>query len=289
LPANDPIDVLLIGTTIGGGAKDAGREKKILSGDVIEAQIVSSPNRASDWTETLFDWTQRLRNQIGRCELSVADGGLRRGGGLAWCLLLSFSARQRLPSQPLPNQGDTMFKPSTYRRTLPVLLAGLLGACGAPDAALDGEATSSRVSAVITTPWYGLTSGTEVGPGNSARDVEPTKILTWSDNNYIYGIKLFWGVASLMYGSSANGSKQVFDLSGGLYIKKVEYHVDAAGLLRGIRFSADNDDALTVGQLASINVAFSGENLHFTDLITKSGVVSGKSTIWGAQFTYTNE
>jgi len=134
---------------------------------------------------------------------------------------------------------------------------------------------------------YGSTAGTSEGPGTSGHTSSVITVECWNDGTYVYGIKLFWSGSNFMFGSSANGTKETFDLSE-FYCKKAEYYVDGTGNFRGLRLTNSNSISQAYGAETSWTVAFNNANDHLTDLLTyKITLAGGAVIINGITFYYT--
>jgi len=134
---------------------------------------------------------------------------------------------------------------------------------------------------------FGTTSGTSEGPGTASHTDSVTKIIAYSTSAYIFGIKLFWGATNVMYGSTHDLNGEVLDLTDD-FVKEIKYHIDATGVMRGMRFRTSLGTIMSIGYLNDNKpIAFSGATNHFTDLVTYKGTVGGDVVIWGATFYYT--
>lgn len=161
-----------------------------------------------------------------------------------------------------------------------VVLGGLVG-CGegmvdAPDSvayALTGQVLGH----------YGSNTGT-VQSSSSNHLTPVTKIVGYGSTDNVYGIKLFWGTSSFMFGQTNGSSAQAFDVTGDP-VMKVEYSV-SGGNLRGIKFT-NSTASLTLGNMSGGAVAFSDLDAAFTDLQTWKGPVNDVMVIWGAKIYYT--
>jgi len=132
---------------------------------------------------------------------------------------------------------------------------------------------------------YGSTSGTSEGPGTVGQTTTVTKIIGYGDGSYIFGIQLFWGTSSLMYGQTGGASGITLSGLGSDPVREVNYLV-TSGILRGVKFTTDSLRILEVGLTTAISTAFSGSTLEFTDMVTYKGSVNSVVVIWGATFYY---
>jgi len=133
----------------------------------------------------------------------------------------------------------------------------------------------------------GTSSGTSEGPGTMGHTTDITQIIAYAGSSYIYGLKLYWGMTNVMYGSTNGLSGETINLSGDP-VKRIKYHIDATGILRGIEFKTVSNAEFPIGYLnVSQAVAFNNTDNRFTDLVTYKGTVNGTVVIWGATFYYT--
>lgn len=163
-------------------------------------------------------------------------------------------------------------------------LAALAIDCGPAES----DAPDSLVQALTTHSVgpIGNSSGTMEGTG-SDQLTPVTKIIAYASGAYVYGLQLWWGSISKMYGYENGLTGDELDFTGDL-VKEIKYSVDEAGILRGIRLKTVSGTAFLIGSLSvGQTVAFSGANYRFTDLVTYKGTVNGVLTIWGATFHYT--
>jgi hypothetical protein len=133
----------------------------------------------------------------------------------------------------------------------------------------------------------GLNGGTYEGPGSN-QTTPVKKIIAYASSSYLYGLKLYWTNSesgSKMYGSENGLEGDELDFTGDS-VKEIKYHIDASGVLRGIRFRTVSGTIYPVGYLGNYQTtAFSGKSA-FTDLGTYKGTISSTTTIWGATFYY---
>lgn len=131
-----------------------------------------------------------------------------------------------------------------------------------------------------------ISTGTTEGPGSD--HITPiTKITAYANGSYVYGLKLFWGTSSKMYGSTHGLAGDDMDFEEDP-VKEIKYHVDASWYLRGFRFKTISNTVYSVGYVSPSTItAFSNADNRFTDLVTYKGSISGVTTIWGAIFYYT--
>lgn len=131
---------------------------------------------------------------------------------------------------------------------------------------------------------YGTTSGTVQGPGNN--QLTPvTKIVGYHTSAYVYGIRLYWGSTSVLYGQTNGVTGDVFDLTDDPVVS-VRYLVNL-GVMRGIKFTTGDGRTLELGLIPATAVAFSSADALFTDLQTWKGTINGTPVLWGAKFYYT--
>jgi len=118
-------------------------------------------------------------------------------------------------------------------------------------------------------------------------DVPVTKINIYSDDRYIYGIKLHWDSISkvVLYGDSTKGTKS--SLTG--TFTKSQVYKDTSGYLRAIIFYNQFGLPVAGGLDPPVwTTAFDNDDDVFTDLITHIGEVeSGVFAIWGVKLYYT--
>lgn len=131
---------------------------------------------------------------------------------------------------------------------------------------------------------YGSTGGTVEGPGNNQLTAV-TKIVGYHTSAYIYGIRLYWGTTSVMYGQTNGVPADTFDLTDDPVVS-VRYLVNP-GVLRGIKFTTGDGRTMELGLTPATSVAFSSSNALFTDLQTWKGTLNGTPILWGAKFYYT--
>jgi len=131
---------------------------------------------------------------------------------------------------------------------------------------------------------YGSTSGTSEGPATGSQNTNVTKIIGYGDGSYIFGIKLFWGTTSFMYGSTGGASGITLSGLGDDPVNEVKYLV-TSGILRGVKFTTGGLRILEVGLTTATSTAFSG-SFEFTDMVTYKGTVNSVVVIWGATFYY---
>jgi len=132
---------------------------------------------------------------------------------------------------------------------------------------------------------YGSTSGTSEGPGTMSQTTNVTKIIGYGDGSYIFGIKLFWGTPSLMYGQTGGASGITLSGLTDDPVCEVKYLV-TSGILRGVKFTTVDSRILEVGLTTATSTAFSGSTDEFTDMVTYKGTVNNVEVIWGATFYY---
>lgn len=129
---------------------------------------------------------------------------------------------------------------------------------------------------------YGSTTGTAQASGSN--HLTPvTKIVGYGSTDNVYGLRLYWGTTSFLYGQTNGSSAQSFDLTGDP-VYKVEYSV-SGGNLRGIKFT-NSSASLTIGNMSGGALAFSNVDAEFTDLQTWKGDVNATMVIWGAKIYY---
>lgn len=159
-----------------------------------------------------------------------------------------------------------------------VALGGLIG-CG------EGMSDSPESLAFALTAAagpYGSTTGTAEAP-SSVHTTAVTKIVGYGSMSYVYGIRLYWGTSSFMFGQTNGASAQVFELDGEP-ITKVEYN-GSGGVLRGIKFT-NSLASLSVGNVPSTLPAFANPDAELRDMKTWKGEVNGVPVLWGATFHY---
>jgi len=131
------------------------------------------------------------------------------------------------------------------------------------------------------------TTGNQEGPNGIGYTTAVTQIDGYSSASYIYGIKLYWGGTSQMYGQTNSLSPVTLNCSGDA-VMEIKYHIDATSVLRGIKFKTVSTATLTIGYLDDDRItAFSNSDNVFTNLTTFKGTISSVVTIWGATFYYT--
>jgi len=155
------------------------------------------------------------------------------------------------------------------------LLLGALAGCQGPAEAEPppGEETTSELAQALTLNTagpYGSTSGTTQNPGTNMLSAV-TKIQIWSDTNFVYGIKLFWGTKSVLYGDISHGTMNAFMLGKGEVIGVVYVSVDGTGWLRGIAFSSFlgglESGGIYGGYLGNgLTTVFDGPGLKWSDM-----------------------
>lgn len=167
-------------------------------------------------------------------------------------------------------------------------LGALIGAAALSSLAGCGEGIANPTDSVSyaltghTAGPYGSTSGTMQPSGNHTTAV--TRIVGYSTSAYVFGIKLFWGTESAMYGDTQGIPGDEIDLTDDP-VYRVQYVV-SGGILRGIKFHTVDGRTLELGLTPSSSTAFNNPDAVFTDLQTWQGIVSSKPTIWGVKFSY---
>lgn len=163
-------------------------------------------------------------------------------------------------------------------------LVAMSGVVGCGEGTLEPTASATYALTGHSAGFYGSTSGTLHGPGSN--QLTPvTKIVGYSTSAYVYGIRLYWGSNSFLFGQSNGVPGDTIDLTDDPVVS-VRYLVNL-GIIRGIKFTTADDRVLELGLTPSTSVAFSGPDDVFTDLQTRSGTLNGTPVLWGAKFYYT--
>ena len=145
------------------------------------------------------------------------------------------------------------------------------------------ESVSYALTGHVAGP-YGSTVGTIQGPASNQLTAV-TKIVGYHTSAYIYGIRLYWGNTSILYGQTNGVPGDTFDLTDDPVIG-VKYVV-SSGLLRGLKFNTLSDRSFELGLTSATAVAFSNSDALFTDLQIWKGTVNSTQTIVGAKLYYT--
>jgi hypothetical protein len=179
---------------------------------------------------------------------------------------------------------------------LSLVVAGAATGCAVSadtDADIDDEDVSSAEQALtvyqkVAGP-YGRTGGAAQGPGNDLT-TPITKLMVWSDANYIHGIKLFWGTKSVMWGVKS-GQRTVSVLGPDEYVNQVYVSVDPQGWLRALSFDSNLEPGLlTAGYYGGgLTPVLTGPNARMTDMTGYIGTDAlGQKDIWGIKLNYTS-
>lgn len=162
-----------------------------------------------------------------------------------------------------------------------VTLSGVTG-CG-EGALAPTESVSYALTGHVAGP-YGSTVGTIQGPASN--QLGPvTKIVGYYTSAYIYGIRLYWGNTSVLYGQTNGIPGDTIDLTDDPVIE-VKYVV-SSGVLRGLKFNTLYDRSFELGLTPATSVAFSNSDALFTDLQIWKGTINSTQTIVGAKVYYT--
>ncbi len=166
--------------------------------------------------------------------------------------------------------------------------------CGLPAGPEEPGEPGDNVGAVEQALDYNLTVGTTVGGSNYGRLNDPgtlVEIKAWSDSTNVYAFKLRFKESDGTYsghiwGDTSHGSSSGFADSSGVVINKLEYYVDGASHLVGLRLTDNSTPPVTksFGLLSSPLVAYSGTNCKLTDFAGWWGRVNMVNILWGAEF-----
>lgn len=161
-------------------------------------------------------------------------------------------------------------------------LGGAAGCGGGP---LDETASLQYALTGHGAGPYGSTTGTMVS--SFSNQLTPvTKIIAYGNGSYVYGIKLFWGTDSFLYGQTGGATG---DTLGGLTddpVISVKY-LTTSGVLRGLRFITADGRILEAGLTTAQSVAFADPSALFTDLQVWKGSVNGVVVLLGFTAYYT--
>lgn len=166
-------------------------------------------------------------------------------------------------------------------------LGALLGAmvlsslAGCGEGVADPTASVSYALTGHSAGPFGKTTGTMQPSGNHTTPV--TQIHAYSTGAYVYGVRLFWGTESALYGQTGGIPADVFDLDGE-QVNKVRTVV-SGGILRGIKFSTETR-TLELGLTPAMATAFDDPEATLTDLQVWQGDINGRRVIWGVRFDY---
>lgn len=164
-----------------------------------------------------------------------------------------------------------------------MMALGSVAGCG--EGALDRTASMQYALTGQVTGSYGSTTGTVVTSGSN--HLTPvTKIIGYGNGSYIYGIKLFWGTDSFMYGWTGGATADPLSGLDTDPVVTVKYLL-TSGVLRGIKFTTFDGRNLEVGLTTATSTAFSDPDALFTDLQMWQGSVNGVSVLWGFKAYYT--
>lgn len=170
-----------------------------------------------------------------------------------------------------------------FHRGALVGILALSGIAGCGEGQLEPTASAAYALTGHVAGPYGSTGGTAQGPG-SDHLTPVTYIIGYGNSSYVFGIKLFWGSTSLMYGQTNGLAAQEFDLTDDP-VTSVKY-VITSNVVRGIRF-ANSSGNLALGLTGGEFVAFSDPNDVFTDMQTWQATINGTKVLAGAKFYYT--
>ena len=163
-------------------------------------------------------------------------------------------------------------------------LAALSGVSGCGEGMVEPTASAMYALTGHAAGPYGSTTMSVEGPGSN--QLTPvTKIVGYSSASYVFGIRLYWGSTSIMYGQTNGQTGSIFDLTDDP-VNSVRYVV-VAGYLRGIKFKTVDNRTMELGLTPAASVAFSGTDALFTDLQIWNGVVNSAPAIIGVKVYYT--
>lgn len=131
---------------------------------------------------------------------------------------------------------------------------------------------------------YGSTTGTPSGAGTAQHTTTVTKIVCYDSTDNVYGIRLYWGATSKMYGQTNGASAHTFNITGSP-VYKIEYST-SSGNLRGLKFT-NFESSLSCGNNSGPATALNDLDAEFTDLEVWTGLVNSVPVIWGAKLYYT--
>lgn len=159
-----------------------------------------------------------------------------------------------------------------------VALSGLAG-CG--EGIVDPTDSVSSALTVNTAGPYGNSTGTTQ---SGSHTTPVTRIEGYGSASYVYGIRLYWGTESALYGQTNGATGDVFEV-GEDAIYRVQVLV-VNNVLRGIKFRTLEDRVFEVGLSPAATTAYDNPDAQFTDLQAWSGSVSGAQTLWGIKVRY---
>lgn len=171
---------------------------------------------------------------------------------------------------------------SLFRLGALIGAAALSGLAGCGEGLADPTDSVSYALTGHTAGPYGTTAGTMQPSGNHTTPV--TRIVGYSSASYVYGIRLYWGTESTLYGETGGATGDEFDLTDDP-VYRVHYLV-VNGVLRGIKFGTVDNRVFEVGLSPISTTAFSDINAVFTDLQTWKGSINANQVLWGVKFSY---
>lgn len=170
-------------------------------------------------------------------------------------------------------------------------LAALIGTMALGSVAGCGEGapfdTASATYALTghSTALFGSTFGTVQGPV-SDQLTPVTKITGYANGSYIFGIRLYWGTSSVLYGQTNGETGISLDALADDPVTMVRYYV-STGVLRSVKFTCSSGRQIEYGLPTSNSIAYSNPDSLLTDLQLVSGTISGTAVIVGGKFYYT--
>jgi len=131
-------------------------------------------------------------------------------------------------------------------------------------------------------------SGTAYGPYTTSPVTLTTPITYiegYATGSYVFGIRLWWGSNSLMYGSEHKLDVEDLDCSEDP-VYKIEYRLNVSSQLMGIRFTTVSS-VLALGYADYTQTAFSNASNVFTNMSARTGAIGSDTVIWGATVYFT--
>lgn len=170
-----------------------------------------------------------------------------------------------------------------FRRIALIGMVALGGLAGCGEGVIDAPDSLAYALTGQVTGLHGSNTGTM--QASSSNHLTPvTKIVGYGSTDNVYGLRLYWGASSFMFGQTNGSSAQNFNIAGDP-VYKVETSV-SGGNLRGIKFT-NSTATLCIGNCSGGSVALSDEDAVFTDLQTWNGLVNDDMALWGAKIYYT--
>lgn len=147
------------------------------------------------------------------------------------------------------------------------------------------EPTDSTQSALTSNLGpYGSVTGTPSGAGTVGHATTITKIICYGSTDNVYGLKVYWGTVSKLFGQTNGSAAWNFNVAGDP-IYKIEQST-SSGNLRGLRFT-NSTASLTCGNMSGGATVLNNLDAEFTDLEVWTGDVNMVPVIWGIKLYYT--